>query len=226
MDWRAIFPMFTVLMGLTFVMVGLVPVKETKADRPPSIASCLGLLGKPVFVLAVLGIFLYVGAEVCMTTFLKPTLRDLGIKAYANLLGPTLFMSMLAAGRLLGGIFLLIMRPRTCFRLSAVLGLAGAAALMVGSPAVTIVGIIAAGLGFANIWPMLFSITVEEQPERSNELSGLMCMAISGGAVVAMLMGAMIDGGVARSVAFIVPAACFAYLLLISLRGGRNAAAA
>jgi len=78
---------------------------------------------------------------------------------------------------------------------------------------------VAAGLGFANIWPMLFSITVEERPERANELSGLMCMAISGGAVVPLLMGLLLDltWGAA---AFVVPTVCFAYLFLLSLRGG------
>ena len=74
MDWRGIFPIFTGLMGLTCVMVAFVKVKETKADEPPSIATSVRLLNKPVFFLAVIGIFLYVGAEVCMATFLKPTL--------------------------------------------------------------------------------------------------------------------------------------------------------
>ena len=40
---------------------------------------------------------------------------------------------------------------------------------------------------------MLFSITVEERPERAGELSGLMCMAISGGAIVPLVMGQLVD---------------------------------
>jgi fucose permease len=80
----------------------------------------------------------------------------------------------------------------------------------------------AAGLGFANIWPMLFSITVERKPECANELSGLMCMAISGGALLPLLMGWLTDLGW-KETAFAVPAACFAYLLLLSLRQGRKA---
>ena len=72
---------------------------------------------------------------------------------------------------------------------------------------------------------MLFSITVEERPERAGELSGLMCMAISGGALVPLVMGQLVDMEL-KAIAFIVPAACFAYLLLISLKGGRKPAAA
>jgi fucose permease len=72
---------------------------------------------------------------------------------------------------------------------------------------------------------MLFSITVEEKPECANELSGLMCMAISGGALVPLVMGQLRDSGM-TNMAFIVPAACFGYLLVISMRGGSKPAVA
>ncbi len=71
---------------------------------------------------------------------------------------------------------------------------------------------------------MLFSITVEERPERANELSGLMCMAISGGALVPLLMGWLRDMNLG-AVSFAVPTACFAYLFLLSLKGGGKPAA-
>ena len=222
MDWRGAFPPFCALMALAFVSVAFVKVKETKADVPPSIGSSLGLLKEPVFLLAVVGIFLYVGAESSMGRFLKPTFMAFGMEEQtANTLGPTMFFLLLTVGRLLGSAVLTIMTPRTCFRLSAFLGLLGAAILMLGSKQLSLVGVIAAGLGFANIWPMLFSITVEERPERANELSGLMCMAISGGALVPLLMGWFLDLNWG-ALAFIVPAACFAYLFLLSLKGGRK----
>jgi FHS family L-fucose permease-like MFS transporter len=223
MGWRGAFPVFCVLMMLAFVSVAFLKIKETKADVPPSIGSSLDLLKQPVFMLAVLGIFLYVGAEVCMGRFLKPTFRTFGMDAdTANTYGPVLFFLVLTVGRLLGSAILTIMTPRTCFRLSALVGLAGLGLLMTGVQSLAIPGVVAAGLGFANIWPMLFSITVEEKPERANELSGLMCMAISGGAIVPLLMGGCMDLNWG-TMSFIVPAACFAYLLVLSLKGGRKA---
>jgi len=225
MGFRAAFPLFCVLMILAFVTVAFLKVQETKAEAPPSIASSLGLLKEPVFALAVIGIFLYVGAEVCMGRFLKPTLQNFGMnKESANTYGPTMFYLMLTIGRLLGSAVLAVMTARTCFCLSAVLGLLGAVALMAGSQSLALAGIVAAGLGFANIWPMLFSITVEEKPQCANELSGLMCMAISGGALVPLLMGQLVDSGM-KAMSFIVPAVCFAYLLLLSLKGGKKPAA-
>lgn len=239
MEWRAGFPLFCALMALAFVAVAMLKVKETKADVPPSIASSIALLKEPVFLLAVLGIFFYVGAEASMGRFLTPALKQVGLaEVSANFWGPTVFFGMLTVGRLLGSALLTIMSPRTCFRLSAALGLLGAIAIMVGSQTLALAGVVAAGLGFANIWPMLFSITVEEKPDRANELSGLMCMAISGGAIVPLLMGQLrksmateigdklVLAPWAEAFSFIVPAACFAYLLALSFRGGRKVAQA
>ncbi|MBN2130879.1 MAG: MFS transporter [Sedimentisphaerales bacterium] len=223
LGWRGVFPVFFVLMAVAFVWVATLKVEETKADVPPSIGSSVGLLKKPVFAMAVLGIFLYVGAEVCMGRFLLPLMKAMGVsEARATTFGPAFFFLILTVGRLLGGAVLHLMTPRTFFRISAALGLAGAVVLMLGQSSLAVVGVLAAGLGFANIWPMLFSITVEEDPARSSELSGLMCMAISGGALVPLLMGKLVDSGMTAG-AFVVPVVCFAYLLILSLQSGSKA---
>lgn len=248
MGWRGVFPIFFVLMVGAFIWVAMIKVDETKAEVPPSIGSSLGLLTKPVFALAVLGIFLYVGAEVCMARFLLPLMETIGIReATAAKFGPAFFFLMLTVGRLAGGAVLNVMSSRAFFRLSAAMGLLGALILMLGNPTFEIpivsmegavtsnlvvslgpvlafLGVLLAGLGFANIWPMLFSITVEEDPERGSELSGLMCMAISGGALVPLLMGKFVDMDWGTK-AFIVPVACFIYLLVLSLKGGKAAEA-
>ncbi len=97
------------------------------------------------------------------------------------------------------------------------------ALLMIGNEYLAIAGVLISALGFANIWPMLFAITIEEKPERSSELSGLMVMAISGGAIVPLLMGELVDSGM-LAMAYIVPLACFVYLLLLSIKGKKKTA--
>ena len=237
MGWRGVFPIFFVLMALALFLVSILQVRETKADVPPSIGSSLALLGNPTFAMAVLGIFLYVGAEVCMGTFLKPTFEGHGFSpSSAAWAGPVAFLGSLTFGRIVAGS--VKVSPRAFFRLSAFLGLLGLVLMMIGIKSLLIPAVICAGLGFANIWPMLFSITVEEKPECANELSGLMCMAISGGALVPLLMGRIISSGLKEvdkvwimtdskvvMLAFVVPAACFAYLLLLSLKGAKSASA-
>jgi fucose permease len=226
MGWRGSFPIFFLLMAVAFVSVAVLKIEEAKPEVPPSIGSSLKLLSEPAFALAVLGIFLYVGAEVCMGRFLLPGLKEMGMsEVSASKYGAPMFFLLLTIGRLVGGAVLTVISPRAFFRLSALLGMIGVVILMAGRPSLAVAGVVLAGLGFANIWPMLFSITVEEKPERASELSGLMCMAISGGALVPLVMGKLVDNGM-KSMAFVVPAVCFAYLLLLSLKGGRKAAQA
>jgi len=226
MGWRGCFPIFFLLMAVAFVSVALLKIEETRPEVPPSIGSSLSLLSEPTFALAVLGIFLYVGAEVCMGRFLLPGLKGMGMSEQsARTFGAPMFFLLLTIGRIVGGAVLTVIGPRPFFRLSALLGVIGAGILMTGRPELAVAGVVLAGLGFANIWPLLFSITVEERPDRANELSGLMCMAISGGALVPLVMGRLVDGGM-QAMAFVVPAVCFLYLLVLSFTGGTRAARA
>jgi fucose permease len=220
MGWRGVFPVFFVLFVVTFLAVAALPVAEARAEAPPSLGSSLALLKEPAFALAVLGIFLYVGAEVCMARFLKPTLQGLGwAEDRAALLGPSLFFMAITAGRLLGSAVLAVLSARAFFRVSALLGLAGVALLAAGSRALALPGVVLAGLGFANIWPLVFALTIERRPERGAELSGLMCMAISGGAVVPLLMGRVADAN-PGGLPFVVPVACLLFITALALRGG------
>lgn len=227
-NWRRLFPIFLAVILVSFVVVLLLRIQETRADVPPGIGQSLGLLRERVFGLAVLGIFLYVGAEVCLTYGLARHLEGLGLTEAENgawylgpkFLGPTLFFACLTAGRLVGGLLSRI-PPRVSFRLSAGLGILGLAALMLGTAPIAVAGVVVCGFAFANIWPLLFSITVERRPERSSELSGLMCMAICGGAILPPLMGFVRDSA-GSAVAFLIPTAAFAYLTLLALTGGRQ----
>jgi FHS family L-fucose permease-like MFS transporter len=230
LGWRRVFPVFLALTCVALVSVLALKVKETRADVPPNVGSSLALLGEPAFGLAVLGIFLYVGAEVGMNTWLGPRLESLGFTALnlrfagvdwgreSTALGSTLFFVGLTSGRLFGSGILGVMSSRAFFRLSAALGLAGILCVLSGVPSLAVTGVLLAGLGFANIWPVLFSLTVEARPDRAAELSGLMCMAIFGGAVLPPLMGRIKDT-VGLAAAFLVPLASFAYLLALALRG-------
>jgi fucose permease len=226
LGWRRVFPVFLAITVVALLAVLALEVRETRADVPPSVGSSLALLGEPAFGLAVVGIFLYVGAEVGLGTWLGPRLEALGFEeGRSKLLGPTLFFGALTAGRLFGSGILGVTSPRTFFRLSAGLGVLGILLVLFGQPGFAVAGVALAGLGFANIWPVLFSLTVEARPERGAELSGLMCMAIVGGAVLPPLMGRINDTA-GLGPAFLVPLAAFVYLLVLSLRGRSAAKAA
>ena len=136
---------------------------------------------------------------------------------WRRIVGPTMFFACLTLGRLLGSAVLARLPPARFFRTTAILGLLGTLALVGHSLPLALVAVVACGLGFANVWPLVFSMTVERRPERSAELSGLMCMAIAGGAVAPLAMGKLLDQGIG-SASYAVPAACFAYLVALGLR--------
>jgi fucose permease len=74
------------------------------------------------------------------------------------------------------------------------------------------------GLGFGNVFPLVFSLLIDAMPERSAELSGLLCMAIAGGAVMPLLMGVVNDAFSSATAAMAVPFVSCLYVLALSLR--------
>jgi len=88
----------------------------------------------------------------------------------------------------------------------------------------------ALSLGLFNsiMFPTIFTLTLERSHAPASATSGLMCMAICGGGFISILYGAAIDafaGSVpsgARSLAFLVPLACYIYVLWFA-RAARHA---
>jgi fucose permease len=227
LPWYRIFPVFAAVTFATLLLALAPSVAEsTERERPASVAASFALLKDPAVALAVAGIFLYVGAEVglnsWLATFLSRTFgMDLG--SSATRWGPGLFFIALAAGRLLGSVVLEFLDARRFFRVSALFGLAGLLLILFGNRPAAIGGIALCGLGFANVWPLVFSLTIDRRPESSGALSGLMCMAIFGGAALPAVMGLAADRAGVR-LAFLVPLACFVYLAALAFSGRRAAA--
>ena len=63
---------------------------------------------------------------------------------------------------------------------------------------------------------MIFSMALEKMPERSNEISGLLIMAVSGGAFVPLLVG-LVSTYVSVHAAILVIGLCLLYILWVSL---------
>ncbi len=192
--------------------------------RPAGIASSFALLAEPAVALAVAGIFLYVGAEVGLNSWLATLLAGsfgMQLSSTATSLGPGMFFIALAVGRLAGSAVLSFMGARRFLLVTVLLGLAGLVLILSAVQGLAILGIACCGLGFANVWPLLFALTVESRPERSGALSGLMCMAIAGGAVLPVLMGQLADRGGVR-LAFAVPLAAFVYLAALAFAAQRR----
>jgi MFS transporter, FHS family, L-fucose permease len=221
MNWRLLFPVYSVIIAITLVYLYIVKIEERKDEKsnPATFSSCFRLLGNPFIALMVLGIFLYVGAEVSMSSKLPNYLsnrfhfdiHELG------LFGTLFFFLALMAGRFLGGVVLNWLSPRRFLVITAILSLVGIGGLFLSNDQyLGFVSIAVIGLGFANIFPLIFSISIDTMPQRSNEISGLMITAIIGGAIVPLIFGFIADKFNLMA-GFLVPAICILYILYISL---------
>lgn len=222
MDWKILFPVYSALIVLTLIILALVRIREKKEEgaSPASVKSCFTLFAHHAFVrLMVVAIFVYVGAEVCMSTGMPIYLKDsFGIDiASLGVAGSGFFFLALMIGRFLGGLVLNWMKAGKFLVLTLILSVLGIVGLFVQDQVVAVISIFVIGLGFANIFPLIFSITVDSLPERANELSGLMVMAIVGGAAIPPLMGVVADYFSVMT-GFLVPLAAIGYILFVSIK--------
>lgn len=226
-DWKHLFPIYSAAILITVISVSMLKVDEHKAEnQPASFASCLGLLQNPFVLMMVMGIFLYVGAEVCLSSGVPLYLSsEFGVDTNVGVLGTGLFFLALTIGRFSGGMILNWMKPKTFLILTAAFSVLSIAGLFFGVKSLSTVCFFMIGLGFANIFPLIFSIAVDAMPQRSNELSGLMITAIAGGAIIPPIMGFVADK-TSSLVGFVVPLLAVIYILWVSFMVLKRPAAA
>ncbi|MCK4818635.1 MFS transporter, partial [bacterium] len=186
----------------------------------PTFKSCLFLLKNRYVLSMVVGIFLYVGTEVSLFSKIPVYLKDIhsfDLKTW-GLLGSAFIVLAVLIGRLSGSIILNWISPKQFFVISSIVSLVGILGLFIPQKSIAIAFIFLTGLGFANIFPLIFSITVDKMPERTNELSGLMITAIIGGAFVPLLFSGVADLTGNIIYGFFIPIVCFIYITLLAFR--------
>ena len=219
-EWNLVFGIFAAGIAFTMAAVGMLKVKEARGEGAASIVSCLSLLGNRYVAAMVLGIFLYVGAEVCASSGMPIFFTEkFGVSSDLATQYVTYFFLAIMAARLLGAFILRAIKPATFLTASAVVALCGLAMLLSGDKIVCTAALFVIAAGYANVFPLIFSMAIDRMPEKSNELSGLMITAIVGGAFLPPLMGLAADLG-GEMFGFVVPAAAMAYVLMLSFKAG------
>jgi fucose permease len=215
--WTAVFPCFAAVTALALALAATLRVRE-RASASASLMSCVALLRDRRVVSWVFVIFMYVGAEVGIAAWTASYLHasfDLPLGTATGCIA--LFLGGLALGRLAGSALLAALPPRQMLAACTIAGVLATAALLVPVLPIALVGLAFAGLAYANVWPLVFSIAVEERPARAPELSGLLCTAILGGAVVPLAMGWLADTWSLRA-ALVLPLAAFVQLARVARR--------
>ena len=222
MGFRILFPIFAVVLLITLVMVVVfVPSNVSKSDeKPTTLGNCIRALGNPFILMMFLAIFFYCGAEASMFNRIPSILSE--NTSVTPAMGNIVLIISLFVGRFLGGVILQKMSAKKFLGITVAVSILGNLLLFLPYNAFTTwLSFILIGIGFANIFPLIFSICVDHKPEMSNEISGLMTTAIVGAAIVPLFTGAM--AGVGIRYAFIVPLCCLAYLCFVTARVSKNA---
>jgi MFS transporter, FHS family, L-fucose permease len=218
-DWKLLFLIFGVVSILSVLWLGLTKIDEGElSESKATFGSSFKLLGTGFVLMMVVSIFLVVGVDVGFNSnsghFL---MKQFGIESIAAESGRSVYFFGRMLGTFAGAIMLTRITSRKFFVWTSVLGIVCLAAiLLIHSTAIAWGLVFMIGLAVANIFPLVFSITVEKYPTRSNEISGLMMMAISGGAVIPLLIGWVSDlSTVALGMSILI--VCMIYLFSVSL---------
>ena len=218
-DWKILFIVFGLVSILTVVWLAFTRIEETKnTEQRATFASSFKLLGNRFVAVMVICIFLVVGIDVGVNAVSgQLLLGKFGSEQTLAESARSLYFFGKMLGTFGGAILLAKLSSRKFFIWSSALGLLSIVGLIFApTELIALIIIFMIGLGVANIFPLVFSLTVEPYPERANEISGLMIMAVSGGAVLPPLMGWIADiTTVTGSIMVLVISICF--ILLVSL---------
>ena len=172
--------------------------------------------------LGVVAIFMYVGAEVSIGTFLTNYISDtLQITVNdANWYVAFYWGSMLLA-RLIGSYILRLCKPSSVLAVCAV----GAAFLILISTnsngTVAVWSMIAVGLCNSIMFATIFSLSVNGLKQYTTQASGLLSTAIVGGAVIPYAQGLLKDH-YDWPAAFILPLLCYLYIVFYGINGYKS----
>jgi FHS family L-fucose permease-like MFS transporter len=177
-------------------------------------------------VLGAVAIFVYVGAEVAIGSFLvnyfgQPTIGDIPANRAARLV--SFYWGGAMVGRFIGSGVLQKVRTGTVLATAAI-----AACLLVLTSVVTtgyaaMWSILLVGLCNSIMFPSIFALGVAELGPLTGDGSGVLIMAIVGGAIIPEVQGALADH-IGIQHAFILPALCYLYILYYALKGSQSAA--
>lgn len=218
-DWKLLFLVYGIVSIISIAWLGLVKVDETReTGTKASLSSAFKLLGNTYIALMVFSIFIVVGIDVGFNSNSGQYLmKVMGMEQVAAESGRSVYFFGKMLGTFAGAILLTRIAARKFYLWSSILGiLAFLSILLLRSPAMAWVTVFIIGLAVANVFPLVFSISVEKFPERSSEISGLLMMAICGGAVIPLLMGWITD--ISSNVyGMAVLLICMIFLLFVAL---------
>jgi MFS transporter, FHS family, L-fucose permease len=218
------YTVIAVALLLLAVVIGgsKLPKIETAAHRARESVKA-SIWSHPNLLLGAIGIFAYVGAEVSIGSFLVnyfglPAIAGMSAKAAAGYV--SFYWGGAMIGRFLGAPVLRRIKAGKVLAFCAIAAAALVIVSMITGGHVAMWSILAVGFFNSIMFPTIFSLGVAELGPLTGNGSGLLNMAIVGGAVLPVIQGAIADHfGVHH--AFVLPVICYLYILFYALSGSK-----
>jgi MFS transporter, FHS family, L-fucose permease len=177
----------------------------------------------PNLIFGAIAIFVYVGGEVAIGSFLvnyftQPEIGGLTEKVAASFVA--FYWGGAMVGRFIGSALLQKISTRGLLGVCAVCAAALVAISMLATGHVAMYTIILVGFFNSIMFPSIFTLGVAELGPLTGDGSGVMIMAIVGGALIPVAQGAIADR-IGIHHAFFLPVICYLYILFFALSGSR-----
>jgi FHS family L-fucose permease-like MFS transporter len=177
----------------------------------------------PNLIFGAISIFVYVGAEVSIGSFLvnyfsQPDIGAMTEKAAASFVA--FYWGGAMVGRFIGSGLLQKMSTGRLLAICSVCAAALVAISMLSTGHTAMYSIILVGLFNSIMFPSIFTLGVAELGPLTGDGSGMMIMAIVGGALIPVAQGAIADR-VGIHHAFFLPVICYLYILFFALSGSK-----
>lgn len=219
-DWKLIFLIYSITSVFSAVwLIISVPQKEEKRERGASFFTTVSLFKDRYILLIFFGILFIVGIDVGLnTTIPKLLMARTKMPLTEAGLGTSLYFAARTAGSFFGTLLLARYAAKRFLKYSILVAIFSFILLLITTvPLLMFVTIAITGLACASVFSILFSFALQHKPQQANEISALMIMGVSGGALITPLMGVISDG-FGQTAAMSLLLLCMLYLGWLSLR--------
>lgn len=217
-NWKILYPIFAAISIIPILGLSFTTIKEEPIQgRVSTFGGCFGLLRSKTILLLFIGILVHVGIDVGINlTAPKLLMERLNITLVEAGYAASIFFLFRTIGCFVGAFILSKISARLFFMISvATMGTALIGLFLSDALIPIYICIAFIGFGNSNVFPIIFSQAMQLLPERNNEVSGLMIMGVSGGAVFPIFMGITSDTMGSQIGALCILVGCVSFLVFL-----------
>ena len=174
-------------------------------------------------VLGAIGIFVYVGAEVSIGSFLVSFLNDPNIASLEESQAAkyiAYYWGGAMVGRFIGAAVMQKLAAGKVLAFSAALAIVLIVITIFASGQLAMWAILLVGLFNSIMFPTIFSLAINGLGQHTSQGSGILCLAIVGGAILPLIQGVLADSiGLQNS--FFLPIICYIFIAYYGLSGSK-----